>query len=132
MEVISRKIRVPVPLLVNSRIQIAFVFFTNFLTLAFRANLDPDATHDGIIYPAGLVVSQGGIPNRDVFTQYGPFTHLLHGFWLKITEANLLSLRYFTALLIAISFTLSFLVIKNHLGASLSFFLVLSLNRGHQ
>jgi hypothetical protein len=128
MAVISRIKRVPSSLLVNSRIQIAIVFFANLLTLVFRAHLDPDATHDGIIYPAGLVVSQGGIPNRDVFTQYGPFTHLLHGFWLTVTEPNLLSLRYFTALLLASSFTLTFHVIKTKLGPYLSFFLVLGLN----
>lgn len=128
MAVTSRIKRVFLPEFTNSRIQIVIVFFANFLTLLFRAHLDPDATHDGIIYPAGLVVSQGGIPNRDVFTQYGPFTHLLHGFWLTITEQNLLSLRYFTALLLASSFTLAFIIIKTHLGGRLSFLLVLSLN----
>ncbi len=128
MEVISRIKWILLSLLVNTRIQIAVVFIVNLLALVSRAHLDPDSTHDGIIYPAGLVVSQGGIPNRDVFTQYGPFTHLLHGLWLTITEPKLLSLRYFTALLLAISFTLTFLVIKNHLGANLSLFLVLSLN----
>jgi hypothetical protein len=128
MAVISRIKRLFLPEFTNSRIQIVVVFFANFLTLLFRAHLDPDATHDGIIYPAGLVVSQGGIPNRDVFTQYGPFTHLLHGFWLTITEPNLLSLRYFTALLLTCSFTLTFIIIKTHLGGRLSFLLVLSLN----
>lgn len=128
MGVISRIKSVFLPKFTNSRIQIVIVFFANFLTLLFRAHLDPDATHDGIIYPAGLAVSQGGIPNRDVFTQYGPFTHLLHGFWLTITDQNLLSLRYFTALLLASSFTLTFIIIKTRLGGHLSFLLVLSLN----
>ena len=112
----------------NSIIQVASVFLANLFTLFFRAKLDPDATHDGIIYPAAIVVSQGGIPNRDVFTQYGPFSHIIHGYWLKLTEQNLLSLRYFTGFVLAISFTMAFLILKPRLGSYLSLLLVLILN----
>jgi hypothetical protein len=112
----------------KSRTQTAFAFLLNLAVLIPRVHLDPDATHDGIIYPAALVVSNGGVPNRDVFSQYGPGTHLLHGFWLKITENSLISLRYFTALVLATSFTFAYVILKSYLGRLVSMFLILTLS----
>ena len=65
-----------------------------------QATWNPNGIHDGIMYPAALNVAEGGIPNKDAFTQYGPYVMLLHGWWLDFTTLSLLSLRQLTSILL--------------------------------
>ena len=83
-------------------------------TLVFRieARFNPDAIHDGIMYPAALRVSLGGIPHKDAFSQYGPVAPLLQGIWLRLTDDSLLSLRYFSALFLSLTALTIFLALR--------------------
>jgi hypothetical protein len=83
------------------------IYFLSF------ARLDPEPHHDGVMLAAAIGVSEGKIPNKDVFTQYGPLTPLFQGIWLRFTEPNLLSLRIFTALLLAVCGLILFLILKS-------------------
>lgn len=77
------------------------------------ARLDPEPHHDGVMLAAAVGVSEGKIPNKEVFTQYGPVTPLFQGIWLRFTETSLLSLRVFTALLLAMCGLTLFLILKS-------------------
>ena len=75
---------------------ISFLFyFTRF------SSLDPEVHHDGVMTAAAIAVSEGRLPNRDVFAQYGPLAPLMQGLWIHFTEPSLISLRNFTAILLA-------------------------------
>lgn len=91
-------------------------------TFIFRteAKFDPDAIHDGIMYPAALRVSIGGIAHKDAFSQYGPIAPFLQGLWLRFTDDSLLSLRYFSALLLSLTSLTIFLALKRRIDVHLS------------
>lgn len=55
--------------------------------------LDPDPHHDGILYGAAVRISDGGVPNRDVFAQYGPLVPEIQGLWLRFFGPSLINLR---------------------------------------
>ena len=99
-----KMIRVMSPFLV---LILELIYFVTF------AKLDPEPHHDGAMLAAAIGVSEGRIPNKEVFTQYGPLTPLFQGIWLRFTEPSLLSLRIFTALLLAICGLLLFLILKS-------------------
>ncbi len=64
---------------------------------------------------AGAVASADGlIPNRDFFAQYGPLAPFIHGIWLRIFGDTLFNLRIFTALLLAVTGPLVFIVVSNY------------------
>ena len=92
------------PLLI---LMLGIIYFLSF------ARLDPEPHHDGVLLAAAIGVSEGKIPNKEVFTQYGPVTPLFQGLWLRFTEPSLLSLRIFTALLLAICGLVLFLILKS-------------------
>ena len=92
------------------------VFLAQFAYFGLFARLDPEPHHDGVMLAAAIGVSEGKIPNKDVFTQYGPLTPLLQGMWLRLTEPTLLSLRIFTSLLLAGCGLVLFLILKSRLG----------------
>ncbi len=92
------------PLLILS---LELIYFLSF------ARLDPEPHHDGVMLAAAIGVSEGKIPNKEVFTQYGPVTPLFQGIWLRFTEPSLLSLRIFTALLLAICGLILFLILRS-------------------
>ena len=100
----SKKIKVMSPLLI---LTLEIIYFLSF------ARLDPEPHHDGVLLAAAIGVSEGKIPNKEVFTQYGPVTPLFQGLWLRFTEPSLLSLRIFTALLLAICGLVLFLILKS-------------------
>jgi hypothetical protein len=100
----SKKIKAISPLLI---LTLQTIYFLSF------ARLDPEPHHDGVMLAAAIGVSEGKIPNKDVFTQYGPVTPLFQGLWLSFTEPSLLSLRIFTALLLALCGLVLFLILKS-------------------
>jgi hypothetical protein len=96
--------------------------FGIFLVLPLlNSRLDPDIHHDGIMYTAALGASNGLIPNRDFFAQYGFGTPYLQGLWMHLTSDSLLSLRIFTALQLALVALLLFFACQKFLSGLLSF-----------
>ena len=59
----------------------------------FFSRLDPDPYHDGFIYAPAVGISEGQLPHRDVFAQYGPVSPLIQGLWLKATSPTIFSLK---------------------------------------
>jgi hypothetical protein len=90
-----------------------------YLNLLF-AKLDPEIHHDGIIFPAAVAASEGLVPNRDFFTQYGPLGPILQGFWIDLTSPTLLNLRNLSAFLITLSTVLVILLTYRTWGLFLS------------
>jgi len=84
------------------------------------ARLDPEIHHDGIILPAAIAASEGLVPNRDFFTQYGPIGTIIQGFWIDLTSPTLYSLRILSAILITLSTLLTIKLTKDFWGLSLS------------
>lgn len=90
-----------------------------YLNLLF-AKLDPEIHHDGVIFPAAVAASEGLVPNRDFFTQYGPLGPIFQGFWIDLTSPTLLSLRNLSAFLITLSTVLVILLTYRAWGLFLS------------
>jgi hypothetical protein len=67
-----------------------------------QAKWNPNGIHDGFMYAPAILVAEGGVPNKDAFTQYGPYVMLIQGFWLSKTNLTLLSLRHLNALFLTI------------------------------
>jgi hypothetical protein len=88
--------------------------------------IDPEPHHDGVMLGAAIAVSEGRIPNKEVFTQYGPLTPMLQGIWLRFTEPSLLSLRTSTAILLAINGLLLYLILTKFLPSKISSLLSIS------
>ena len=84
----------------------------NLLILAPQARLDPDPHHDGVMFAAAVAVSEGKVPNRDVFAQYGPLAPVLHGQILKIFGNQLLNLRLATAVMLTITAVILFALLN--------------------
>ena len=53
---------------------------------AGRSNLGVDPHHDGIMLKPALVVADGGVIHRDVFSQYGPMASWVHALWVVLGE----------------------------------------------
>jgi hypothetical protein len=62
------------------------------------APLQIDPHHDGIILGAAIASSSGQLGPSEAFSQYGPLSPLLHGWFLNIFGDAMLNLRYFAAL----------------------------------
>jgi hypothetical protein len=76
------------------------------------APLQADPHHDGVILAPAIAFSENLPLHSGAFSQYGPLSPLVSGFWLKLTEPNLISLRYLAALqALVLSFGL-FLVLR--------------------
>ena len=84
------------------------------VNLVIFPRLDVDPYHDGFIYPMALLVSQGGVPNKDFFSIYGPMAPFVQGIWLDVFGPSLLNLRTHGAILIVIiSISLEMMQIKD-------------------
>ena len=82
-------------------------FFLQGLILFLVAPLQVDPHHDGIILGAAVASANGRFGPGSAFSQYGPLSPLIHGFFLDLTSSSMLNLRYFAALnTIFISFLL--------------------------
>ena len=97
----------------------------NLLILVPQATLDPDPHHDGVMFAAAVAVSEGKVPNRDVFAQYGPLAPILHGQILKIFGNQLLNLRLATAVMLAITAVILFALLRYQVGFKIAFLLQL-------
>lgn len=96
LDLIARTFRRLPSVPTNTVLFISFIFyFTRF------SSLDPEVHHDGVMTAAAIAVSEGLLPNKDVFAQYGPLAPLIQGLWIYFTEPSLISLRNFTAILLA-------------------------------
>lgn len=73
------------------------------------------------MFGAAIAVNDGLVPNRDVFAQYGPFTPLLQGYWLKFTGPYLINIRLLSAILLSITGLLLYLITRKHLPLGLAF-----------
>ena len=69
------------------------VFTFQFIVVGLIMRLDPDPHHDGILYGAAVRISDAGVPNRDVFAQYGPLVPEIQGIWLRFFGPSLINLR---------------------------------------
>lgn len=81
-----------------------------------QSGWNPNGIHDGFMYAAAIRVAEGGVPNNDAFTQYGPYVMLVHGFWLSITDLTLISLRHLNALLLTSIGILLYFASKRYLS----------------
>lgn len=86
------------------------------VNLVIFPRLDVDPYHDGFIYPMALLVSQGGVPNKDFFSIYGPIAPFVQGVWLDVFGPSLLNLRIHGAILIVVISILLFFLSRRFLG----------------
>jgi hypothetical protein len=109
------------------RPSLAVVSFFYFLSVLFYftrfTRLDPEVHHDGVMLAAAIAVSEGRIPNKDVFAQYGPLAPTLQGIWVYFTEPTLLSVRVFTSVILAATSVLMVILLSRFTSRSLSFLL---------
>jgi len=92
-------------------------YFTRFTPL------DPEVHHDGVMLAAAIAVSEGRIPNKEVFAQYGPLAPTLQGIWVYFTEPTLLSIRVFTSVILAATSVLMVILLSRFTSRSFSFLL---------
>jgi len=73
-------------------------FLLQAVILFLVAPLQVDPHHDGIILGAAIASANGEFGPGGAFSQYGPLSPLVHGFFLDLTGSSMLNLRYFAAL----------------------------------
>lgn len=73
-------------------------FLLGGVVFFITAPLQADPHHDGVILAPAVAFSENLTVHGGAFSQYGPLSPILSGLWLKLTEPNLVSLRYFAAL----------------------------------
>jgi len=76
---------------------------TFFLIQIPFARIAFDSHHDGYMLAAAIGVKDGGVIHRDVVSQYGPVTTLLHSVALLLPFGPALALRLFTAFQLAVT-----------------------------
>lgn len=84
---------------------------------------EPDQHHDGVMFAAAVAVSNGDLPNRDAFAQYGPVTPLLQGVWLFLTSPTVLSMRRLSVIFILLISVLMYHLLKKVAGRTLALLL---------
>ena len=105
---------------------LGLVFIIEFIIFALQAPFDLDPHHDGLSYAMAIASKEGYLPNRDFFAQYGPLTPYIFGFVLKLFGTDLLFLRLFTSLLLALTGTVLFAILKRRLLNVTSFLITLA------
>ena len=88
-------------------------FAAAYLPLA-RFGVDPH--HDGIMLKPALVVADGGVIHRDVFSQYGPMATWVHALWVVLLGPTLWAIRTGTALMLAAAATILFVAWRRVFG----------------
>lgn len=96
----------------SSRLKNLATFSSGGLLFFFAAPLQADPHHDGVILAPAVAFSEGLPLHAGAFSQYGPLSPFISGLWLKATDNNLISLRYFAALQAMILAIGLFLVLK--------------------
>ena len=103
-----------IPFLFKSEVAKNFLTFVpSGILLLVVAPLEADPHHDGVILAPAIAFSENLPAHVGAFSQYGPLSPILSGMWLKLTEANLISLRYLAALQAIFLAVGLFLVLKN-------------------
>ncbi len=92
--------------------------------LILFSRLDPDAHHDGIMFTQALAVSEGLLPNKDVFAYYGPGSALIHGLIVHTFGNTYLVLRVFTSVVILLTAHLLYKFLNKAVKPLMSFGLV--------
>jgi hypothetical protein len=85
----------------TSLISASLLWFIELSIYISQVRIEPNGIHDGIMFPGAVASSEGLIPNRDFFSQYGPITPILQGYWLKVFPVEIISLRILDAILLA-------------------------------
>jgi hypothetical protein len=96
------------------------IIFTQFPILSIIYSWEPDPHHDGVMFAAAVAISQGDLPNRDAFAQYGPVTPLLQGAWLSLTSPTVLNMRRLSVIFIVAISILMYYLLKKVVGRSLA------------
>jgi hypothetical protein len=103
---------------------VPLVLYATVLNIFLLPKLDVDTYHDGFIYPMAFLANEGGSPNLNFFSMYGPLGPILQGKWLEMFGVNLLSLRLHGAFLILVIGLLSFIVMKQFVSNNLALLLI--------
>ena len=99
------------------------IVFTQLPILSIIYSWEPDQHHDGVMFAAAVAVSQGDLPNRDTFAQYGPVTPLVQGMWLFLTSPTVLNMRRLSVIFILIISVLMYHLLRKVTGRSLALLL---------
>ncbi len=89
------------------------VFAAAYLPLA-RFGVDPH--HDGLMLKPALVVADGGVIHRAVFSQYGPMASWVHALWVVLLGPTLWAIRTGTALMLVTAATFLFIAWRRAFG----------------
>ncbi|MBC8365062.1 MAG: glycosyltransferase family 39 protein [Actinobacteria bacterium] len=93
---------------------VVFVVFAAAYLPLTRFGIDPH--HDGLMLKPALVVADGGVIHRDVFSQYGPMATWVHAIWVVILGPTLWAIRTGTALMLVTAATLLFVAWRRVFG----------------
>lgn len=99
------------------------LFFLEFVYLAYIHSWEVNPHHDGIMYTAAVGAYEGKVPNKDFFAQYGPVTPIIQGFWFRLSEPTLWSLKLLTSLGLAFIGALIYIGAKRRLSITTSILL---------
>lgn len=99
------------------------IIFTQLPILLKIYSWEPDQHHDGVMFATAIAVSNGDLPNRDAFAQYGPVTPLLQGIWLYLTSPTVLNMRRLSVIIIIAISVLMYYLLKQVAGISLAILL---------
>ena len=89
---------------------IVFLFIQlYFFSIAFW---NPDPQHDGIQFVSAVAVTQGKIPHRDFFEQYGPVNAIFHSMALSLFGKDLYVLRFETLFILALTSLCLFYILR--------------------
>ena len=86
------------------------IFIFTLISFWVVSPLDPEPYHDGSQLPAAIAVADGMTVHQDVFSAYGFITAWAQGGVVRLFGTDLLTIRYFTAVLVAVVAVLIFIL----------------------
>ena len=86
------------------------IFIFTLISFWVVSPLDPEPYHDGSPLPAAIAVADGMTVHQDVFSAYGFITAWAQGGVVRLFGTDLLTIRYFTAVLVAVVAVLIFIL----------------------
>ena len=100
---------------IKTKSSTALLFAFQSVIFLVQAPFRFDGMHDGLILTMAVASSESLTPNRDFFAPYGPMMPFIHGIVLKIFGNQMLNLRIFNSLLLALIGTILFLILRKSL-----------------